>query len=239
VSAGAGPAIRTLVVEDDPIAAEANAGYVRRVAGFEVVGVVGSAADALRAVGSTPVDLLLLDVHLPDGNGLDVLRRLRSTGHTADAIMVTRARDLAVVQAAVAFGATQYLVKPFTAAAVRTKLEAHRDYRARLDAAAPVVAQADVDELLGAVRGAPAPAGGLPKGISRESLDAVVRALGGTGPTGLTASEVAALLGSSRITARRYLEHLAETGLAVRHARYGSAGRPQVEYRSQPRGVPG
>ncbi|MCO1657001.1 response regulator [Pseudonocardia sp. S2-4] len=231
--------MRTLVVEDDPIAAEANAGYVRRVAGFEVVGVVGSAADALRAVAATPVDLLLLDVHLPDGNGLDVLRRLRSTGRTVDAIMVTRARDLAVVQAAVAFGATQYLVKPFTAAVVRTKLEAHREYRARLGAGAPVVAQGDVDELLGAVRGGAVPVGGLPKGISRESLDAVVRALAGAGPTGLTASEVGALLGTSRITARRYLEHIAETGLAVRHARYGSTGRPQVEYRAQPGGVAG
>jgi response regulator of citrate/malate metabolism len=232
------PSIRTLVVEDDPIAAEANATHVRRVPGFDVVGVVGTAADALRAVDRTPVDLLLLDVHLPDGNGLDVLRRLRTAGHTVDAIMVTRARDLAVVQAAVAFGATQYLVKPFTAAAVRTKLEAHRDYRDRLGAAAPVVAQADVDALLGTVRGAPVPAGGLPKGIGRESLDAVVRALTGAG-TGLTASEVGERLGTSRITARRYLEHLADTGLAVRHNRYGEAGRPQVEYRSRPGGVPG
>jgi response regulator of citrate/malate metabolism len=231
--------IRTLVVEDDPIAAEANAEYVRRVAGFTVVGVVGSAAEALRAVDRTPVDLLLLDVHLPDGNGLDVLRRLRSAGHTVDAIMVTRARDLAVVQAAVAFGATQYLVKPFTAAAVRTKLEAHRGYRQRLGTADAVVAQADVDEVLGAVRGAAVPAGGLPKGISRESLDAVVRALGAAGPGGLTATEVGERLGTSRITARRYLEHLADAGLAVRHARYGGTGRPHVEYRARPGGVRG
>jgi response regulator of citrate/malate metabolism len=234
-----GPAVRTLVVEDDPIAAEANAAHVRRVPGFEVVGVVGTAAEALRAVDRTPVDLLLLDVHLPDGSGLDVLRRLRTAGHTADAIMVTRARDLAVVQAAVAFGATQYLVKPFTAAAVRTKLEAHRDYRDRLGAAAPVVAQADVDSLLGTVRGAPVPAGGLPKGISRESLDAVVDTLAGARTAGLTATEVGERLGTSRITARRYLEHLADTGLAVRHARYGDAGRPQVEYRARTGGVPG
>jgi response regulator of citrate/malate metabolism len=231
--------VRTVVVEDDPIAAEANAGHVARVPGFTVVGVVGTAAEALRAVDRTTVDLLLLDVHLPDGSGLDVLRRLRTAGHTVDVIMVTRARDLAVVQAAVAFGATQYLVKPFTAAAVRTKLEAHLDYRARLDAAGPLVGQDDVDAVLSAVHGTPVPAGGLPKGISRESLDAVVRALTGAGTTGLTATEVGDRLGASRITARRYLEHLAETGLAVRHHRYGDTGRPQVEYRSRPGGVPG
>jgi response regulator of citrate/malate metabolism len=236
-SQSAGAEVRTLVVEDDPVAAEATAAYVGRVPGFAVTGVVGTAAAALQALERTPVDLVLLDVHLPDGSGLDVLRRLRAAGRTVDAIMVTRARDLAVVQAAVAFGATQYLVKPFTAAGVRAKLEAHRDYRARLGSAAPVVAQDDVDALLGAVRGAPTPAGGLPKGISRESLDAVVAALGAAGTAGLTASEVGASLGTSRITARRYLEHLADTGLAERSARYGRAGRPQVEYRSRPGGV--
>ena len=225
--------VRVLVVEDDPVTAAANATYVRRVPGFEVVAIVGTGAEALRAVDAIPVDLALLDIHLPDGNGLDVLRRLRAAGHTLDVIMVTRARDLAVVQAAVAFGATQYLVKPFTGAAVRAKLQAHLEYRERL-AGRPVVAQADVDELLGSVRGAAVEAGGLPKGIARESLDAVVAALAGAGDGGLTASEAAELVGASRITARRYLEHLAETGLAVRHARYGGTGRPQVEYRARP-----
>jgi response regulator of citrate/malate metabolism len=230
--------VRTLVVEDDPVMAEANTTYVQRVPGFEVVATVGTGAAALRTVDTTPVDLALLDVHLPDCSGLDVLRRFRASGHTLDVIMVTRARDLTVVQAAVAFGATQYLVKPYTASTVRMKLEAHLEYRARL-AGGPVVAQSDVDTLLGAVRGGAVEAGGLPKGISRESLDAVVVALTGAGDAGLTATEVATLLGASRITARRYLEHLAETGLAVRHARYGGTGRPQVEYRAQPGGVTG
>ena len=225
--------VRTMVVEDDPLLAEANAAHVRRVPGFEVVAVVGTGAAALRTADTVPVDLALLDVHLPDGSGLDVLRRLRAAGHTTDVIMVTRARDLAVVQAAVALGATQYLVKPFTAASVRAKLEAVLEYRARL-AGGPVVAQADVDELLGAVRGAPVDAAGLPKGITRESLAAVVDALSGAG-TGLTATEVASLLGASRITARRYLEHLADAGLAERHHRYGGTGRPQVEYRATAR----
>jgi response regulator of citrate/malate metabolism len=225
-----------MIVEDDPLLAEANAAHVRRVPGFEVIAVVGTGADALRTAASVAVDLALLDVHLPDGNGLDVLRRLRAAGHTADVIMVTRARDLAVVQAAVALGATQYLVKPFTAATVRAKLEAHLEYRARL-AGGPVVAQADVDELLGAVRGGPVDAAGLPKGITRESLSAVVGALAGAGAAGLTASEVASLLGASRITARRYLEYLTDAGLADRHQRYGGTGRPQVEYRAT--GQPG
>ena len=48
---------------------------------------------------------------------------------------------------------------------------------------------------------------------------------------GLSAAETAELIGASRITARRYLEYLADTGLADRAPRYGNAGRPELEYR--------
>jgi response regulator of citrate/malate metabolism len=227
--------IRTLIVEDDPIAAAAHANYVGRVRGFEVTASAAVGVEALRTLATTAVDLVLLDVHLPDMSGLEVLRRMRAAGHTTDVIMVTRARDLAVVQAAISFGATQYLVKPFTAGAVRAKLESFLEYRSRLRSG-PVVAQGDVDDLFDSLRGV-AEAGGLPKGVSRESLDAVTRALAGAEPAGLTAVEVAEMVGASRVTARRYLEYLAETGLSVRHARYGGTGRPQVEYRWRPGGV--
>ena len=52
---------------------------------------------------------------------------------------------------------------------------------------------------------------------------------------GLSAAEVASASGSSRVTARRYLEYLVTSGVAVRSARYRSAGRPEVEYRLVPR----
>jgi response regulator of citrate/malate metabolism len=227
--------IRTLVVEDDPVAAAAHATYVGRVRGFEVVAVAGAGAEALRVLATTPVDLVLLDVHLPDMSGLDVLRRMRAAGHTTDVIMVTRARDLEVVRAAIAFGATQYLVKPFTAGAVRAKLEGHQAYVGR--DAGPVIDQSDVDGLFDTLR-APVEGGGLPKGVSRESLDQVTEALAAAG-AGRTAVEVADQVGVSRVTARRYLEHLAETGLAERELRYGGTGRPQVEYRWRPGGVTG
>ncbi|WP_232664789.1 response regulator [Pseudonocardia sp. TRM90224] len=221
--------IRTLVVEDDPVAAAAHAAYVGRVPGFEVVATAMNGADALRAVTTTQIDLVLLDVHLPDTSGLEVLRRMRAAGHTTDVIMVTRARDLAVVHAAISFGATQYLVKPFTFSSVRAKLAGYLEYRERLRNEA-LVAQGDVDELFSSLRGRVV-ASGLPKGVTKESLDAVSAALQAAGrDVGLTAAEVAGTLGASRVTARRYLEYLVETGLGVRRARYGGTGRPQTEY---------
>jgi response regulator of citrate/malate metabolism len=73
----------------------------------------------------------------------------------------------------------------------------------------------------------PAP---LPKGMGRETLDAVV-AVVRAAHEGLSAAQTAELIGASRITARRYLEYLADTGLVDRAPRYGGAGRPELEYR--------
>jgi response regulator of citrate/malate metabolism len=221
--------IRTLVVEDDPLAREAHVAYVERVPGFTVVGAAATGAEAQRLLATVAVDLVLLDVHLPDTNGLEILRRMRAEGRTADVIMVTRARDMEVVRAAVAFGATQYLVKPFTFNAVAAKLASHRAYVERLTAE-PVLAQGDVDGLFDALR-TPGPDPGLPRGVGRESLDAVAGVLEAAGEEhGRTALEVAEQLGASRVTARRYLEHLVEIGMASRRSRYGAQGRPQVEY---------
>jgi len=64
--------IDVFVVEDDPVAAEAHALYVTRVPGFTVVGQAATGQEALQALPRRPADLVLLDLGLPDMNGLDV-----------------------------------------------------------------------------------------------------------------------------------------------------------------------
>ena len=240
--------IRVLIVEDEPAAAEALVLHVGRVPGFGVAGHVSTGADALRRVVAGGVDLVLLDIYLPDMSGLEVLRRLRAAGLTVDVVATTRARDLSVVQAAVSFGVTQYLVKPFTSAAVRQKLDRYAAYRASLADQDLPVAQGEIDNLFGALRET-AENAGLPKGISRESLQTIVTSLRtalerdarGAHPEAedevgaRSAAEIARELGMSRVTTRRYLEYLVDAGLARRQARYGGgSGRPELEYRYLP-----
>jgi response regulator of citrate/malate metabolism len=81
--------IRTLIVEDEPILAEAHRAYTERVSGFTVVGVVHAGGEALRFLDRHPVDLILLDFYLPDMNGLDVCRAIRARGHATDVMAVT------------------------------------------------------------------------------------------------------------------------------------------------------
>jgi response regulator of citrate/malate metabolism len=222
--------VRVLIVEDEATAAEAHAAYTKRVDGFEVAGVARSANDAVRHLATDRhVDLILLDMHLPDGHGLGLLQRLRTAGHLCDVIAVTSARDADVVRLAVAQGVVLYLLKPFTFATFRAKLEQYAAYRAQVTAAPGEVVQDEVDQMLGALRGRSASAP-LPKGMSAESLRQVVAALRAA-DSAMSATEVAEATGSSRVTARRYLEHLADEGSVIRAPRYGGSGRPEVEYR--------
>jgi response regulator of citrate/malate metabolism len=222
--------IRVLVVEDEPLIAEAHKAYVERLPAFTVAGVVHTAQDAMAALRGAPVDLVLLDLNLPDRHGLDVCRALRAAGSGTDVLAVTSARDLAMVRAAVALGVTHYLLKPFTFAAFRDKLERYAQYREQVLAAGEVAAQHEVDRVFATLRGTAA--GGLPKGLDEATLDRVLAALRDS--PGLSAAEVAAHTGTSRVTARRYLEHLVEIGRVVREPRYGGPGRPELEYRHRP-----
>jgi len=221
--------VRVLVVEDDELSAQAHADYVRRTAGFELVAVARSAGEAARVLRSDrAVDLVLLDMHLPDGHGLGLLQTVRAEGHACDVIAVTAARDVDVVKRAVSQGVVLYLLKPFTYAAFRNKLEQYADYRRRLDDSDSAVGQEDVDRMLGVLRTSSPSA--LPKGMSAATLRDITAALRGS-PEARSASEVATSVGASRVTARRYLEYLAAERMVQRGVRYGGSGRPEVEYR--------
>ncbi len=220
---------RVLVIEDEVIAAEAHAAYVGRIPAFELAGVARSAREAVAFLShDTDVDLLLLDLHLPDGHGLSLLRHLRAAGQLCDVIAVTSARDLDVVRQAVSQGVVSYLLKPFTYPGFRAKLDQYASYRERLSAPSVALAQTEVDAALALLR--PAGASDLPKGLSLGTLALVTGCLR-EGAEAASASEVAQRVGTSRVTARRYLEHLVAAALAGRETRFGRSGRPEVQYR--------
>ena len=227
-------AIRVLVVEDDPVAADAHAEYVRRLDGFELAGIARSGAElaAFLQLGGGPgdaetVDLMLLDMNLPDAHGLDIIRRVRGLGLPLDIIAITAVRDLHVVRSAISSGIVQYLIKPFTFSAFRDKLEAYEQFRRNLVEQASATTQAEVDQAFASLR--PSTPSALPKGLAPETLRAVSDLLRRSEePT--SAIEVSEALTMSRVTARRYLEYLADQRSAQRTSRYGTRGRPEYEY---------
>jgi two-component system CitB family response regulator len=219
--------IRTVVVDDDGRVADLHRLYLQQLANFEVVGIARTGAEALDLVAVVEPDLLLLDIYLPDMSGIDVLRRLRDQQRPVDVITITAAKDVATLRAAIHGGSIHYLIKPFTFAAFRERLESYAVVSSRLRAVGEA-SQDDVDRLYGVVR--TDEGGELPKGLSRATCNLVMATLQSR-PTAVSSSDVAEIAGVSRVTARRYLDHLARTGFAEVSLQYGTPGRPEHQYR--------
>lgn len=221
--------LRVLIVDDEPLAAEGHAAYVRRVPGFDVAGITGTVQETLRVLRSHDVDLILLDLNLPDGNGLDIVRCIRAAGGSTDILTITAAREARLVRSAVGLGVVGYLLKPFTFADLRERLEAYQHYRARLDSPG-LTTQRGVDAVFRDLRRPAVGAGLPPKGLAGEMLEQVIAVLREASPAGMSASEVARPLGTSRVTARRYLQYLADEGRVARSQRATGSGRPEVVF---------
>jgi two-component system, OmpR family, response regulator len=122
-TAGDGSAeAKLLVVEDEEMILELLSGSLR-FAGFDVVTAV-SGAEALRAVRASRPDLVLLDVMLPDGDGFEVVRRLRSSGPDVPVIFVTARDEVHERVAGLALGADDYVTKPFSLDEVLERIRA-------------------------------------------------------------------------------------------------------------------
>ena len=101
-----------LLVEDEPPVRR----FTKRILSSESVRILttGSGARALQIAERTPVDLVILDVKLPDVDGTEVLRRLRDLDADVAVIMVTGYGSAGTVRAAMELGAFDYLTKPFS-----------------------------------------------------------------------------------------------------------------------------
>jgi response regulator of citrate/malate metabolism len=217
--------IKVLIVDDDFMVAKVHAGFVRQMPGFTVVGAAHTGAAALEAAERLQPDLVLLDIHLPDISGLDLLQQLREAVPELDVLVISAAREMDTVRRALRGGIIHYLIKPFSNEDLRERLEHYQHAYRPLATSTSRVAQEDVNRVFGLGR-AERP---LPKGCSAETLQLVEQLLRET-DADLSAAEAADRLGTSRVSARRYLEYLSDEGRAAVHLKYGGVGRPERRY---------
>jgi two-component system CitB family response regulator len=144
-----------------------------------------------------------------------------------DVIAITSAKDVNVLRDAMQLGVVHYIVKPFTFATFRERLETYAEARRRL-ADMRQAEQRDIDRLYGLLR--TSSEASLPKGISPPTLTLVASLLKES-ESALSTAELAARAGISQGVARRYLRFLAESGAIDYTLRYGAAGRPEHLYR--------
>ena len=215
---------KVMIIEDSPEVAALHRRLVDDTRGFRVIHIASNGESALRALTMLQPDLAILDLTMPGGDGVTLLRKVRRDSIPVEVIIVTASRDTQTVREAMHLGVVDYLVKPFAPERLRQSLTAFA-WRARAFQRTQL-AQDEVDLVQSS--GAPR-LQRLPKGLKRSTLDAVRRVLDGDVDP-LTADEVGQRVGVARVTARRYLEYLDVTGAANVEREYLGSGRPRNRY---------
>jgi two-component system CitB family response regulator len=221
--------VKVLLAEDDRQIAEIQRQFLDRIDGFEVIGMAHSLQSTREMTEILAPDLLLLDIHFPDGNGLDFVNQLRESKQQTDVILVTAARDVEMLKTAIYGGVFDYIVKPLVFDRIRESLERYREQLTRLQEM-DTVEQSDIDAIM--PRGRAASRQGeptLPKGVDILTLNKV-RDFLASAEQSIAASDVGGRLGVSRTTARRYLEYLVSTRELQVDLSYGGVGRPERYY---------
>ncbi|MEN2768579.1 response regulator [Ornithinibacillus xuwenensis] len=219
--------IHVMIVEDDFRIAKIHEEFIKKVDGFNVVGKALNGQEAVHLVKTKKVDLVILDVYMPDKLGSEIIEPIRSLDSQIDFIMVTAATETDLVRDILRNGVFDYIIKPVKMERFIETLEHYRDMQMKLDKNIEID-QSFLDEYFGHVSEA-AITKSTPKGIDPLTLDKVAETIQ-TIDKGITAEEMGERIGASRTTARRYLEYLISTGKVIAELEYGIVGRPERKY---------
>lgn len=221
--------INVLIAEDDFRIAQIQEEFLSKVNGMQLVGKALNAKDTMSLLNTNSVDLLLLDIYMPDRLGTDLLIEIRAKHPDVDIILITAAREKEYLNIALKFGVQHYLIKPVTLESFVETLENYKQNKRLLDSVSEVN-QEVIDQFFS--KGKEKEKGNkadLPAGIDYLTLNKVSKILSNE-KRGLSADKVGEKMGASRTTARRYLEYLVSTNKAFVEQEYGIVGRPERNY---------
>lgn len=220
---------QVMIVEDDPMVAAIDKQYVEMNPAFQVVKLCKHGGEGLDFLTDHEVDLIILDYYTPSMTGLEFLERLRADGKTTDVIMVTSADDTHIVRELMARGVLDYLVKPFQSDRFQQALERFLQAHHLLCADGKKVAQGDIDRLFRKVEGNDLPHA-TPKGINTDTLDLIREFFRANPGHPFNGEQIAEQVSLSRITVRRYVNYMVDTGEISTSIDYQTGGRPSIQY---------
>lgn len=224
--------IEVMIIEDDIRASYALETTINRQDGFKVVAVAETCADALFQYGIFRPQLVFVDITLPDGRGIEVIKELRSRNEKCDFVMTTALRNTAIIEEAIQLGVRDYLVKPLRMSRVVQTLNDFRLYKEQINQTQKID-QTGIDQLFNRPVGQNTRT--TPKGINQQTLEKFKQLIFNEDLDSFSAEEIGVKLKISRITARRYLEFLETEGLIYLELNYNTGGRPKRIYRVQKR----
>ena len=213
---------RGVIVDDDPMVSYISREYLERDCRFAVAGEFADGREALHFLCGNTVDLVLLELRMPEYSGEELMKDLLKNDVPADVIPVTAERSGESLGHALRLGAADYLIKPFTYERFRQCLERYAQ-RAQIAAGLKAADQEAVDHLLHMPQAAVDAGGGREQHIMGCFRNAPERSF--------TVKEVAREAGLSDVTVRRYLKRLADAGRIMSGIDYNTGGHPRILYK--------
>ncbi|WP_026559184.1 response regulator [Bacillus sp. J37] len=221
--------IKVLIVEDDFRIAQVQEGFLQKIPDVQVVGKALNAEDTINTLKKQTVDLILLDIYLPDRLGTDLLPHIRENYPEIDIIMITAATEKAMLETSIRQGVFHYLLKPVTMEKFIETIESYKK-RKKLLHNREEVDQSIIDQYFGtSLNQLSFNQKDLPSGVDRLTLQKVKEVLH-TLDSGISIEEMGEKMGASRTTARRYLEYLVSINICMAKHEYGIVGRPERKY---------
>ncbi|SDI48901.1 response regulator [Alteribacillus bidgolensis] len=221
--------IQILLIEDDPMVQEVNKMFIEKVEGFTVAGVAADGQKGRKLVNEIEPDLVLLDVYMPNEDGIECIQHLREARIDIDIIAVTAANDTATIQDLLRAGVIDYIVKPFTFERMKRALTQYRQRSAQF-LNREEMSQNELDEMILSGENQEQHQDELPKGLQKKTLEQVVDFLNKM-ETPLSAEDIGQEIGLARVTVRRYLNYLETIGKVKIELTYGQIGRPIQLYK--------
>ena len=221
--------LSVVIAEDDPNIAEIQSRFIEKIEGFEVVGIGNTIAESEEIIDVFQPDLVLLDVFFPDGNGVDLLWKIRRQYKNIDVIFITAAKEVSSLQDAIRGGAFDYVLKPMTFSRFQSTLRNFHDHRHRFTEITNLD-QTEVDQIINPAQESVQHDVRMPKSINPLTLEKVEEEVNKLDSAGVNAEAIGQQIGISRTTARRYLEFLVSRGKVKPSLVYGSVGRPERLY---------
>ena len=223
--------LNVVIIEDDPMVLELHRQYLSKMPEYKLVGCAQNGEEGQQLLDSLKPHLAIVDIYMPGINGLQVLKHIRSSGINTDVILVTAAHDNESIQQGIQYGATDYIIKPFTYQRLKKSLMNYLQYYNRLHSNENL-SQKDVDMLKDAARDEGPAESQLPKGLQQSTLNLIFKMLKEKEGY-FSILEVSDGLGISRVTVRRYVNYLKEIGWVKEMLSYGPVGRPSQKFMVQ------
>ncbi|MGE7624032.1 response regulator [Viridibacillus sp. NPDC096237] len=221
--------ISVLLVEDDPMVRQVNRQFIERVKGFRIVGTAGNGIEGMKQIKQLKPDLVVMDIFMPEQDGIKTLQKLRESDTKVDVITVTAANDMKTIQHVLQLGVFDYIMKPFTYERIKHTLENYMHFKEKVSEKNELT-QRELDELLHHQQNTRKEPNNLPKGLNGSTLEKIVSYIEKQ-EAAISAEEVANGVGLARVTARRYLDYLEKQQKVVIDIQYGGVGRPVNQYR--------